>query len=186
MSKVLIASQNPVKIEATRTGFSRLFPSATFTYESIAVPSGIPDQPIGHMQTLTGARNRAHNALKARPDVDYAVGIEGGVAHDYEDSGRLQVFAWIVVLRRFGDGDMQEGKAQTGVFYLPQEVAELILQKGMELGDADDVVFGRTNSKQANGSIGLLTHDAMTRHDFYVPAVMMALIPFANDGLTWH
>jgi non-canonical (house-cleaning) NTP pyrophosphatase len=55
----------------------------------------------------------------------------------------------------------------------------------MELGTADDVVFGRSNSKQANGSIGLLTDDALTRTNYYVDAVVMALIPFKKRHLTW-
>jgi non-canonical (house-cleaning) NTP pyrophosphatase len=55
----------------------------------------------------------------------------------------------------------------------------------MELGDADDAVFGRSNSKQANGSIGLLTDDALTRTEYYVQAVIMALIPFKKPQFTW-
>jgi non-canonical (house-cleaning) NTP pyrophosphatase len=55
----------------------------------------------------------------------------------------------------------------------------------MELGEADDVVFGRANSKQANGSIGLLTDDTITRTSYYVDAVVMALIPFKKPHFTW-
>jgi non-canonical (house-cleaning) NTP pyrophosphatase len=51
------------------------------------------------------------------------------------------------------------------------------------LGEADDLVFGRSNSKQANGAVGLLTDDAVTRTTYYVPAVIFALIPFKNAEL---
>ena len=72
----------------------------------------------------------------------------------------------------------------TGSFFLPDEVARLVRQ-GTELGEADDIVFGRQNSKQQNGSLGLLTADALDRTEFYEQAVMMALLPFKNPGLTW-
>jgi non-canonical (house-cleaning) NTP pyrophosphatase len=62
---------------------------------------------------------------------------------------------------------------------LPPKVAELIAG-GMELGPADDQVFGRTNSKQAGGAIGLLTDDVVTRSDYYTEAIIFALVPFKN------
>ena len=74
------------------------------------------------------------------------------------------------------------GKARTASFFLPPKVAELV-HSGMELGDADDVVFAKTNSKQQNGAVGLLTNDAITRKSLYLPAVQMAFIPFLNPEL---
>ena len=50
-------------------------------------------------------------------------------------------------------------------------------------GDADDVVFERSNSKQANGAVGLLTGDVITRASLYAHAVVLALIPFRNMEL---
>ena len=79
------------------------------------------------------------------------------------------------------DSDGREGLGQTGVFYLPREVAELV-RAGMELGHADDQVFGRDNSKQANGAIGILTDDAVDREAYYVHAVIMALGAFQESG----
>jgi len=76
------------------------------------------------------------------------------------------------------------GKARSGSFVLPKQIAALVAE-GLELGDADDRVFGQTNSKQKNGSIGLLTGDVITRASYYAPVVSMALIPFRpeNAGL---
>jgi non-canonical (house-cleaning) NTP pyrophosphatase len=74
------------------------------------------------------------------------------------------------------------GKARTATFYLPQEVITLV-QRGIELGHADDMVFGRSNSKQQNGSVGLLTEDVITRLTYYSHAVVLALIPFKNEAL---
>ena len=173
---IVVASHNPVKIEAAQKGFAAMFPDETFTFQGVSVPSGVSDQPMSQTETRQGAENRVQAAWAACPGADYAIGIEGGVE---DGPGGLCVFAWICVT----DGCTM-GRAQTGLFFLPQEVAELIRQ-GLELGDADDRVFGRANSKQANGSIGLLTDDALTRADYYIQTVIMALIPFKKPQFTW-
>jgi non-canonical (house-cleaning) NTP pyrophosphatase len=76
----------------------------------------------------------------------------------------------------------QLGKGCTGRFALPPRVAELVHQ-GKELGVADDIVFGRTNSKQENGAVGLLTENIIDRAAYYEQAVILALIPFKNPLL---
>jgi hypothetical protein len=40
---------------------------------------------------------------------------------------------------------------------ITDEVCRLVRDEGLELGHADDLVFGRTNSKTTNGACGLLT-----------------------------
>ena len=58
-----------------------------------------------------------------------------------------------------------------------------LVRAGTELGHADDLVHGRSNSKQTTGSIGILTHGKYVRAQFYTPAVMMAFIRFVNEGM---
>jgi non-canonical (house-cleaning) NTP pyrophosphatase len=53
----------------------------------------------------------------------------------------------------------------------------------VELGEADDCIFGRSNSKQINGAVGILTADAVDREELYAHAVLLALIPFLNPTL---
>lgn len=175
--RVVVGSANPVKIEAARGGFARMFPAAVLHMTGTGVPSGVSDQPMTSAETLTGARGRAANARAAHPDADYWVGIEGGV----ERGGpHLQVFAWVVI-----QSQEREGIGRTATFILPDEVARLVWD-GVELGEADDIVFGRSNSKQANGSVGILTGDVVDRTSYYVHAVIMALIPFVNPDLTFR
>ncbi|MEA2092741.1 MAG: DUF84 family protein, partial [Patescibacteria group bacterium] len=54
---------------------------------------------------------------------------------------------------------------------------------GKELGEADDIVFQRNNSKQENGAVGILTGDVVDRTKCYTEAVILALIPFKNVNL---
>jgi inosine/xanthosine triphosphatase len=177
MIHIVVASENPVKIESARQGFAQVFVDAELDVTGVAVPSGVSDQPMTDAETLRGAYNRAHNARQAQPEADYWVGIEGGVE---EFDGAMQVFAWIVVM-----GNGQVGRGRTGTFILPDEITALIHQ-GVELGHADDAVFGRSNSKQKNGSVGILTGDRIDRVAFYVPAVVLALIPFMNPHLSFR
>lgn len=174
--RVVVASYNPVKLESARQGFMRVFPGANIIVSGIDVPSGVSDQPMSDRETLDGACHRAANAQAACPDAAYWVGIEGGCE---EVDGVLQTFAWIVV-----QSAERQGRGRTGTFILPDEVAHWVHQ-GLELGDADDRVFNRQNSKQQNGSIGILTGDIIDRVGFYAPAVILALIPFINPRLTF-
>jgi len=53
----------------------------------------------------------------------------------------------------------------------------------MELGVANDVVFGSTNSKQGEGHFGLMTKNVITRSDGYMQGVVMALSRFVHPHL---
>jgi len=171
---IVVSSTNPVKLDATRRGFTRIFPREEFWFESLNVASGVSAQPMSDSETLTGAVNRVEAAARAKPEAEFWVGIEGGIATIEND---LAAFAWVVIL-----SNSLLGKARTGTFFLPAPVVELIRQ-GKELGEADDIVFQRQNSKQANGAIGILSHNAIDRTMLYTEAVVMALVPFINPYL---
>ena len=65
---------------------------------------------------------------------------------------------------------------------MPTKISNLI-KEGYELGDADDMVFKRSNSKQKNGAVGILTDNLINRTDYYSHAIILALIPFTNTKL---
>jgi inosine/xanthosine triphosphatase len=173
MIHIIVASKNPVKIDAVRDALAA-FLNELFEITGVSVPSGVSDQPMSDAETLTGAVNRVNAALQHYPSGDYYVGLEGGVE---QTASGLMAFAWMVI-----SNGQRVGKARTASFFLPPRVAELV-HGGMELGHADDVVFARSNSKQQNGAIGLLTADEITRKSLYLPAVQMAFIPFLNPEL---
>jgi len=174
MKTILVASQNPVKAQAALGGFRRMFPEETFELRTMTVASGVSEQPTSSDETLQGAIQRAQAARQSVPAADYWVGIEGGVETHGEE---LCAFAWIAILAHG-----LTGIGRTGTFYLPPAVAELIRQ-GKELGEADDIVFKQSNSKQKNGAIGILTRDVIDRAQLYEQAVVLALVPFKNPDL---
>ena len=172
--KIIIASRNPIKINATKLAFEQMFPDKIFQFEGVNISSDISDQPMSNNETLKGAINRSNNAKIECMDADYWVGIEGGVE---KKGNEMQVFAWIYIQSK-----EMVGKARTATFDLPSKIIELI-NSGMELGDADDVIFNRRNSKQKNGAVGILTKDLIDREKYYTHAIIMALIPFKNMDL---
>lgn len=174
MYVIVLASHNPVKAEAVTRGFQRVFPYDKFQIQAVEVESGVSDQPMTDRTALEGAITRAKNAFSANPRGKFWVGIEGGC--DYLD-GRMVAFAWVVIL-----DITKQGYARTALFQLPREVQTLV-EEGMELGHADDLVFSRRNSKQKSGAVGLLTGNTVTRTSLYEQAVVLALIPFINPEL---
>jgi inosine/xanthosine triphosphatase len=179
MKTIIVASQNPVKVQATRSGFERMFSGESLKIESLSAPSGVKDQPLSDEETFQGALNRTYNASKLAPQADYWIGIEGGI----EGRGSEYVaFAWVVIFGKSPNGKMIIGKGRTGTFFIPPPVADLIRQ-GKELGEADDIIFQRNNSKQENGAVGLLTGNVIDRKNLYEQAVILALIPFKNTVL---
>ncbi len=174
MKKVIIASQNPVKIKATQMAFQRMFPTQKFEFQGIAVSSNVSDQPFSNQETFQGAWNRVQQIAREIKTADFYVGIEGGLE---VVNNELEIFAWMLI-----KSGKKYGKSRTSTFFLPPKIAKFVKQ-GKELGEADDLVFKTRNSKQKNGAIGILTADIITRTKYYTEALILALIPFKNPDL---
>ena len=134
------------------------------------------------------------------PTPDLIVAIEGGVGWQDRASApgdpppdkpqalsgealaagwSLECFAWVVAR----DSRGRESAARAASFVLPGEVARLVAEEGLELGDADDRVFARVKSGQGSGTIGRLTAGRVTRTQYYEHAVAMALVPLLSPDL---
>ena len=174
MKKVYIGSRNPVKISCTRQAFKKVFPYENFQFVGVDVLSNVSHQPMTDEETRRGSMSRAHNTKEKHPDGDYWIGIEGGIERI---DNNLHAFAWMIILNK-----SQQGTARTATFPLPPKISELINQ-GIELGEADDIVFRRENSKQKDGAVGILTDGLIDRTQYYEHAMLLALIPFMKKDL---
>ena len=172
--RILVASTNPVKIQAALGGFQQMFPHRSFVATGESISSGVSDQPMSDAETLLGATNRAKRARELQPDVDFAVGIEGGIDRV---AGQMFASAWIVV-----HTPQRVGQARSGLFPLPPRVQQLV-DGGTELGLANDIVFAESNSKRHGGAIGSLTAGVIDRQRLYEHAMVLALVPFQRLDL---
>ncbi|MBN2046869.1 MAG: inosine/xanthosine triphosphatase [Anaerolineaceae bacterium] len=173
MTRVIVASLNPVKIAAARHAFIQCF-GEEMDVTGCSVDSGVNDQPMSNEETLQGALTRMNGARAQHPDADFWVGIEGGIHDEY---GGMSSFAWVTI--RSGN---RIGKGRSGTFFVPPPVAQLV-REGKELGEADDIVFNRSNSKQENGAVGILTNNLIDRTQLYEHAILLAMIPFLQPEL---
>lgn len=171
MKSVIVTSKNPVKLDATKKAFSLMFPDEVFDFQTVSVPSGVPDQPSSDGETRQGAVNRVNNV---KEDADFVVGIEGGIEYEGDD---VVSSAWACIKH---EGALSSSRSAT--FNLPARVVAL-LRAGKELGHASDIVFDHDNVKQKQGTIGILTDNVVDRVGLYIHPLCFALIPFRNKEL---
>lgn len=188
---VAVGSENPVK----RRAVERVFDSATVGTR--AVDSGVSEQPVGHAETIAGARTRARESFGT--DVAYGVGLEGGVAEfsstaerlangiddeGFDGADGLFLIMWAAV----ADGKRIEIGAGPSV-RLPDPIAREVIS-GAELGPLLDERLGTNDSvvepssgtegtrstpvAQGQGAIGVFTQGRITREDALANAVACA------------
>eukprot|EP00614_Pseudopedinella_elastica_P001750 CAMPEP_0172599744 /NCGR_PEP_ID=MMETSP1068-20121228/19860_1 /TAXON_ID=35684 /ORGANISM="Pseudopedinella elastica, Strain CCMP716" /LENGTH=225 /DNA_ID=CAMNT_0013400099 /DNA_START=95 /DNA_END=772 /DNA_ORIENTATION=+ len=184
---VAVGSKNPCKVKAVRLAFSDAFPTCQLKISPFDVASGVSDQPMSEEETKQGAENRAKAAAAAFAQAgesgpDFAVGLEGGVGRCGEG---LDCFAYMAVLAPSRPlGLANPSTSRTASFLLPPVITRLMDKEGLELGDADDKIFSRVNSKHRDGTVGILTKGVIGRSVFYRHALAFALVPFL-PGNAW-
>ena len=169
---LVVASQNPVKIEATRRGFASMFPRRVFHLHPVAVPSGVRPQPLSDAETLQGALTRVQHAAHLVPQADYWVGIEGGVE---ERQGGMEAFAWIVI----SAPHISSAKVARELL-VSLKRSRLSYAKGYELAAAVEEMYQHTQVKSTTGAVGVLTEGVIDRVQLYEHAVVLALVPFKH------
>lgn len=167
--KTAVGSTNPVKINATKLAFKKVWPKKSWEVIGVNVSSGISDQPMTDEEYIKGATNRAKRPLQ-QSKADFSVGIEGGL-HKIKD----QWFdnAWIVVISKKGE----IGVSSTFKLQTPKIIIKLV-KSGMEVGQANDKIFNLKNSKQQMGHFGIMTKGLISRQDAYFQALICALSRF--------
>ncbi len=137
--KVVVGSNNPVKIEATKLAFEKVWPDEKFEVIGFDIESGVSAQPMSAEESLKGARNRAKMAFE-KMKADFAVGAEGGLE---EINGKWFDCGWIVVVDKKGN----EGVGTSVRMETPIRFMEKVLKEGMEIGDIDDNFFKKKAKK---------------------------------------
>lgn len=174
--KILVGSKNPVKIESVKEAFSKYFDDVEA--EGIEVNSGVSVQPVND-ETYIGAQNRAFNLYELNKEnnlgADFFVGIEGGIAKQYN---RWFAFGCMCII----DKEKNSGFGNSPHFELPEGIVKKLLG-GIELGDVMDKIMNEQNTKQRGGAIGFFTNGVMSRKELYIEGLKVALIPFLHKKM---
>jgi len=174
--KILIGSQNPVKIEAVKDAFTLFYKEIEVI--GISVNSNVPAQPVNN-QTFEGAKNRALELQKINSKKDlqanFFIGIEGGIQENY---GRWFAFGAVCII----NNKEKISYGTSAHFELPELITKRLLN-GEELGFVMDEIMQEENTKQKGGAISFFTNGKMSRKDLYVPGVISALVPFLHEQL---
>ncbi|RLW77422.1 non-canonical purine NTP phosphatase [Escherichia coli] len=167
MHQVVCATTNPAKIQAILQAFHEIFGEGSCHIASVAVESGVPEQPFGSEETRAGARNRVANARRLLPEADFWVAIEAGIDGD-------STFSWVVI-----ENASQRGEARSATLPLPAVILEKV-REGEALGSVMSRYTGIDEIGRKEGAIGVFTAGKLTRASVYHQAVILALSPFHN------
>lgn len=172
--KIVVGSENPVKIEAVKRAFRLVWPKKKWDVVGVKISSGVSEQPMSDTESIKGAKNRARKCIKIK-NTSFGIGIEGGlqkIGKNWFDCG------WIVILDKKG----RVGIGSSARMETPEKIMKLV-HKGKELGDANDIIFGTKYSKQKEGHFGLMTRGLVKRADGYEMGVIMALSRFIRPEM---
>lgn len=174
--KVLVGSENSVKIQSVKEGFLRFFEHVEV--EGIYVDTGVPYQPVNN-ETFEGAKNRAENIKEINDQqhlgATFFVGIEGGVLQLLDRWFSVNV---VYIL----DQHNRDSFATTGLYELPSALSKDLLIK-TDLGHAMGELVNDNYAARERGTVALLTDGKIDRFQNQVQGITLALIPFVNDSL---
>lgn len=170
MITVGVGSDNPVKIKATESAFSKFFQYIQILHKKI--DPGIPAQPMSDEEMIRGAINRAIGIYN-HFNTDFGVGLEGGIV-----KYRYGVFVrgWVAVY----DGK-RTGIASTVSIQIPSIIWEILsTEKSLELEDIMEKISGVRKIGDKIGAFGFLTLGRYDRTRAFEDALICALAPFIN------
>lgn len=165
-----VGSTNEVKVGAVRTIAAEYPLLADADVRGRNVASGVSEQPKSLDETLRGAMQRAKGCFDG---CDYAFGIESGlVPVPYTKTGYMDVTACAI----YDGKEFHIGLSS--LFECPRDVTDLIMNDGLDMAQAFHQCGYTSNPKlgSAEGAIGILTKGRVTRKDYTMQALRMALI----------
>jgi non-canonical (house-cleaning) NTP pyrophosphatase len=185
---VAVGSTRRPKLDAVRAALDilgpKLAPHARFEIVGREVDSGVRETPVGHAESMLGARHRAEALARIAREENlawqYFVGLEGGL-EVVEDRGRRTVFlaSWAYVADASGRGAF----GQSGAIQLPGALAAEVIDNRVSLSAAIDAFAARRGIRDAEGAWGVLTAGLISRRDSFRFALINAFALFYNASM---
>jgi inosine/xanthosine triphosphatase len=180
--RIRVGSTNAPKLEAVRIAFEPFAPCAAV--EGVAVPSGVPDQPVGFDEIVRGARGRAQAALHSGA-CDLGVGIEDGLV-ELAAAGALAL--------NIGCAAITDGRRTSlgfsSAFAYPPACSSRAVAGREPIGELFDALWAETRGERGAspsalslGNVGRLSLGVMPRSEYARHAVLCALLPLLHPDL---
>lgn len=197
---VKVGTANQIKITAVRIALADYFDLTDEKIIGVDVSSYVSNQPRSMAETVCGAVNRALGSF--RDGADLGIGIESGLMDS--PLGWMNFSAAVICEKDTGIIDnsyispenlnklwqrAQEHGFHFGHssgFALPSQVTERIMDQEMELDEAvyDAALVDIPNiGKVPGGFLGVLTKDRVSRTQYSITALQMALISYENKKM---
>lgn len=165
MKKIVLTSNNPVKISVVKKIAEQLLPDISFEY----IPLGLDaknaelfgkQQIINHMTEIL---NQAHAAVS---DAEYYVCMQGGME---DDGSEMHETAYVMVRDSFGKSEI----SGCSTFKVPNEIAGEV-RKGKDFAKAVDEFFDVKDTKTTGGFVSILTGGIVNKENHYAQPLAIA------------
>lgn len=172
--KVLIGTNNNVKVEACQTAFDNYF--ADVEVITVNVSSEVSEMPLNDEITM-GVKNRIKNLRKYAEEngieADYYVAVESGINNFFNE--------WMITaVAGIEDNSGLKSYATSPSYPIPGDMVDEIIHNG--LGPVMDRIFADDDSGHHKGGIGFLTHGKIRRYNLMEESFMMAIIRIINNN----
>ncbi|KAJ9473317.1 Non-canonical purine NTP phosphatase [Diplonema papillatum] len=174
---VAVASLSPTKLEGVRDACSSVIGEGTFVVKGWPCESKVNDQPVGHEETLEGARNRMHALRQVSKDSapHYLVAIENGIvmlANVWYD------IAWVLIERgariALEDGTNAFSVPTTGV-PIPTKLVQFAERSGFDRATVGQSLRSQGIIVDASDPHFSMTKGCVSRRQILAQATSVAL-----------
>lgn len=186
LRRVRVGTTSEPKLAAVRSTLAAFAPDAQV--EGVAVPSGVPEQPVGFEEIVRGARNRAARASETTA-CDLGIGLEDGLVAlpVYGVEGEFEHLN--IGCAAITDGE-RVAIGFSAAFAYPAECSLPAVRDREPIGQLFDRMWARRRGEplvpppgRIVGNVEKLTLGVLPRDEYARHAMLCALVPFLNPDL---
>jgi non-canonical (house-cleaning) NTP pyrophosphatase len=172
MKKIILSSNNKVKVQVVEEAVKLLFPKDEFTVVSTDLETDGPE-PIGEQALLAQLYSSIVESRKLHPDGYYYISMEGGVV---ENEGGMDELACVVI----EDAGLRKSISRSVSFPIPPDVADYV-RKGVPFATAVETVYLAKGVKTGGGFVDMLTNNHVDKKALYLQPTVVAFSKFLKS-----
>lgn len=178
---IIIASTRVPKINGVKKAVEKIsshfgVDRTSISFTSVEAQSGVSDTPKSIEELMRGAQQRAQFVFQQNGNERVlSIGVEGGL---FKSGEKIFLQSWACAF----NGE-QFFFGSSGSIELPTELADTVMNDGVDLGIAIDRFAEEADVRSKQGTFGILTCDFVTREDSFETATIFALMPLFNNTI---